>query len=80
MAADCAKELKKHNVACVSLWPGLIVHTEFVKEYSTKYADTIDPTTGLKVEYMRDFMKKLTKKTGPHLLASFVHGKYFLLE
>ena len=22
MSVDCARELKKHNVACVSLWPG----------------------------------------------------------
>ena len=75
MAADCAKELKKHNVACISLWPGLTVHTEFVKEYAAKFADTVDPATGLKVEYM----KKVTKKTGPHLLGmtSLVHGKYF---
>ena len=79
MAADCAKELKKHNVACVSLWPGLTVHTEFVKEYAAKFADTVDPATGLKVEYMRDSMKKVTKKTGPHLfgMTSLVHGIYF---
>jgi dehydrogenase/reductase SDR family protein 1 len=31
MAADCAYELKKHNVAMVSLWPGP-VKTEFIKE------------------------------------------------
>ena len=79
MAADCAKELKKHNVACVSLWPGLTVHTEFVKEYAAKFADTVDPATGLKVEYMRDSMKKVTKETGPQLLGmtNLVHGKYF---
>ena len=50
MATDCAVELKKHNVACVSLWPGLIVHTENVKEVSAKYGDTIEPTTGIKVD------------------------------
>jgi len=31
MASDCAHELKKHNVAFVSLWPGP-VRTEFVQE------------------------------------------------
>ena len=31
MAADCAIELKKHNVAMVSLWPGA-VKTEKVQE------------------------------------------------
>ena len=50
MAVDCAKELMKHNVACVSLWPGLIVHTETVKELSVQWGDTIDPSTGIKVE------------------------------
>lgn len=29
MAADCAIELKRHNVACISLWPGA-VRTELV--------------------------------------------------
>ena len=24
MAADCGLELRKHNVACVSLWPGSV--------------------------------------------------------
>ena len=49
MAADCAVELMKHNVACVSLWPGLFVHTENVKEISAKYGDTIETTIGIKV-------------------------------
>ena len=31
MAADCAMELKKHNVAMISLWPGA-VKTEKVQE------------------------------------------------
>jgi short-subunit dehydrogenase len=31
MAADCGHELKKHNVAVVSLWPGP-VKTEFIQE------------------------------------------------
>jgi len=31
MAADCGYELKKHNVAMVSLWPGP-VKTEFIQE------------------------------------------------
>ena len=32
MATDCAIELKKENVAMVSLWPGA-VKTEFVQEH-----------------------------------------------
>merc|ERR1711894_142324 len=31
MAADCAVELKNHNVAMISLWPGP-VKTEYIKE------------------------------------------------
>ncbi|GAB1598146.1 dehydrogenase/reductase SDR family member 1-like [Argonauta hians] len=31
MAADLAVELKKHDVACISLWPGL-VETELIKQ------------------------------------------------
>jgi len=31
MAADCAHELKKRNVACISLWPGP-VKTEYIQE------------------------------------------------
>ena len=32
MAADCAHELKKQNVAMVSLWPGP-VKTEYIQEH-----------------------------------------------
>ena len=31
MAADCAIELRKHNVAFISLWPGA-VRTELISE------------------------------------------------
>ena len=31
MAADCAVELRKHNVACISLYPGA-VRTETIEE------------------------------------------------
>ena len=31
MAADCAEELRKHNVAMISLWPGP-VKTEYVEK------------------------------------------------
>ncbi|GAB1598591.1 dehydrogenase/reductase SDR family member 1-like [Argonauta hians] len=39
MAADLAVELKKHGVACISLWPGF-VQTELVKHHF----DTTDPS------------------------------------
>lgn len=32
MAVDCAKELRKHNVAFVSLWPG-VVQTEMINHF-----------------------------------------------
>jgi dehydrogenase/reductase SDR family protein 1 len=32
MASDCAHELKRHNVAMISLWPGP-VKTEFSMDY-----------------------------------------------
>jgi len=32
MAADCAHELKKYNVTCISLWPGP-VRTEYIQEH-----------------------------------------------
>ncbi|XP_022100944.1 dehydrogenase/reductase SDR family member 1-like [Acanthaster planci] len=34
MAVDCAVELRKHNVACISLWPGP-VKTEMFQEFMT---------------------------------------------
>jgi dehydrogenase/reductase SDR family protein 1 len=34
MAADCAVELKKHNVTMISLWPGP-VKTEYVEKNVT---------------------------------------------
>jgi hypothetical protein len=37
MAADCALELKKHSVAFVSLWPGL-VRTEHMENFSGSIA------------------------------------------
>ena len=35
LAADCAHELRRHGVSCVSLWPG-IVQTELLKEHMAK--------------------------------------------
>ena len=40
MAADCAIELRKHNVAVVSLWPDL-VRTELVSDI---FEGTAPPT------------------------------------
>ena len=51
MAVDCAKELRNHNVACVSLWPGAVL-TENIKEMLDKNGDRVDPSTGIKVDYV----------------------------
>ena len=48
MAVDCAIELRKHNVACVSLWPGALL-TENIKEMLDKNGDRVEPSTGIKV-------------------------------
>lgn len=46
MAADCAMELKKHNVAFVSLWPG-IVKTEHMLSNSDKLDEkTLEKAAG----------------------------------
>ncbi|XP_032199839.1 dehydrogenase/reductase SDR family member 1 isoform X3 [Mustela erminea] len=42
LATDCARELRRHGVSYVSLWPGL-VQTELVKEVVMKNDDTDDP-------------------------------------
>jgi len=38
MAADMAVELKKQNVACVSLWPGAVM-TENIRDYLSQAQD-----------------------------------------
>ena len=48
MAVDCAHELKKHNVACVSLWPGA-VQTETIMENIASGKTHTDPATGVSV-------------------------------
>ena len=48
MAVDCAIELRKHNVACVSLWPGAVL-TENIKELMAKRGDSTESSTGAKV-------------------------------
>ena len=51
MAVDCAKELRNHNVAFVSLWPGAVL-TENIKDMLDKTGDRVDPDTGIKVDYV----------------------------
>ena len=48
MAVDCAVELRKHNVACVSLWPGAVL-TENIKELRAGKGDNTESTTDAKV-------------------------------
>ena len=40
MAADMAVELKKQNVACVSLWPGAVM-TEHINDFLSQPQDEI---------------------------------------
>jgi dehydrogenase/reductase SDR family member 1 len=42
MAADCAYELKEHNIAFVSIWPGT-VDTEIVQEIASATTAPITP-------------------------------------
>ncbi|XP_069094248.1 dehydrogenase/reductase SDR family member 1-like [Pleurodeles waltl] len=52
MAADCAIELKKHNVKYISLWPGAVL-TETIKEKMAS-GDTSGPEAEM-VRHMMDF-------------------------
>ena len=52
MAVDCAHELRRHNVACVSLWPGA-VQTENIMGHLAEGNDHTDPQTGVKVNYTK---------------------------
>ena len=40
MSEMCGKELKKHNVTCVSLWPGL-VQTEAIVAAKESFEKTV---------------------------------------
>ncbi|KAM9202359.1 dehydrogenase/reductase SDR family member 1 [Dugong dugon] len=42
LAADCARELRRHGVSYVSLWPGL-VQTELLKEHMAKENTSENP-------------------------------------
>ena len=61
MAADCGLELKKHNVAFVSLWPGA-VGTETVldklKGDNSGVADAAAKTVGRKASAMKELFEK----------------------
>ncbi|XP_038070036.1 dehydrogenase/reductase SDR family member 1-like isoform X2 [Patiria miniata] len=88
MAADCAIELRKHNVACISLWPGA-VKTEMFQEFSAsdKFKSM---ATGLQVAFengesveyagkaivhlLQD--KNIMKKSGRVLLTAELAGEY----
>ena len=50
MAVDCAVELKKHNVTCVSLWPGA-VQTESMLESANSGNITLPEVRFIKVFY-----------------------------
>ncbi|XP_071802181.1 dehydrogenase/reductase SDR family member 1-like [Asterias amurensis] len=89
MAADCAFELKKHNVAFVSLWPGA-VKTEIFEEARTsdsaskfrdkflrfvfQYGETIELPGKAVVHLAQD--KKIMNKSGRIVLTAELASEY----
>lgn len=63
MAADCGLELKKHNVAFVSLWPGpvktehMLNVTENIAE-DKKFETAVGPDPPV-CHFLKNFKKKL---------------------
>ena len=49
---DCAHELRPHNIACVSLWPGM-VKTEQVSQVLDCGEEITVPETGVQVSSMQ---------------------------
>jgi len=90
MAADCAIELKKHNVAMVSLWPGA-VKTEKVQEQVLDNKDANEKSKkvwegGESIEFSGKAVTRLAsdddlmKKTGKILLTSHLATEYDFMD
>jgi len=90
MAADCAIELKKHNVAMVSLWPGA-VKTEKVQEQVLDNKDAHEKSKkvwegGESIEFSGKAITRLAnddqlmKKTGKILLTSHLATEYDFVD
>jgi len=90
MAADCAIELKKHNVVMVSLWPGA-VKTEKVQEQVLDNKDAPDKSKkvwegGESIEFSGKAITRLAcddqlmKKTGKILLTSHLSSEYDFVD
>jgi len=90
MAADCAIELKKHNVAMVSLWPGA-VKTEKVQEQVLDNKDANEKSKkvwegGESIEFSGKAVTRLAsddelmKKTGKILLTSHLATEYDFVD
>lgn len=86
MAADCAMELKKHNVAMISLWPGA-VKTEKVQDLVLDKADAPAKSKkmwegGESIEFSGKAVTRLAcddkimSKTGKILLTSHLSSEY----
>lgn len=65
MAADCAFELRKHNVAVVSLWPGL-ARTELIVGSVEQASTKPQPESKFIVSVIR-------RLTGRHFTRVFYH-------
>jgi len=87
MAADCAHELRKYNVACVSLWPGAVM-TEFMsafkkspkasKQFSDMFTEDNTETVefaGLAVSHLAAD-SSIMKKSGRILLTGDLADEY----
>ncbi|XP_077909622.1 dehydrogenase/reductase SDR family member 1 isoform X2 [Halichoerus grypus] len=66
LAVDCARELRRHGVSYVSLWPGL-VQTELMKEVVVKNDNTDDPL--LKQLRSNFFSAETTEMSGKCVVA-----------
>ncbi|CAH3167904.1 unnamed protein product [Porites lobata] len=87
MAADMAVELKKQNVACVSLWPGAVM-TEHVNDFLSQPQDEIsskaaailkdaeDPTFSGKAVAWLAADADIMKKSGRILLTAELGREY----
>ncbi|XP_076469879.1 dehydrogenase/reductase SDR family member 1-like [Babylonia areolata] len=89
MAADCAKELKKHEVAFVSLWPGLVTTemiTSLVKEDQFKGVKFGDLDSAESPEYAGLAVAHLAadpavmKKTGRVLITGDLGAEYGFVD
>ncbi len=53
MAVDCAVELRKQNIACISLWPGAVKTEIIMENIAESYKQNLnDPETQQVMGYL----------------------------